>query len=191
VRADAEIRSVSDLWILEAKRVAQRAGVETDALLRLVGSGHEAVADEPPLVEAELMRRLGRLLVSAAEELEAIEDDAAREGPARGGLLGLTAVAALLEAPKLAEWTARLAASDELGALAHDAARMLRGEAFEMVWTQSLIELRACDWRWPERHETKVEPVVAEVAVEPEPEVVAPPLPPEPEPEPEIVATLP
>jgi hypothetical protein len=89
--------------------------------------------------------------------------------------------------PRLSDWAIRLAESAELQELATDAARMLRGEAFEMGFTQSLFELRACAWRWPERRERRPEPEPEVAAAAPQPEPVAAAAP---EPEPEAVAEV-
>ena len=183
-------RGRADLWDAEIARAADIAEIPAEKLASFF-QGERAGAAPAPWNEVEILKMLGRLLVLAAEELESAAADVRSLGPARGGLLGLAHTAALLEVPRLKDWAVRLAESSELSELATDAARMLRGEAFEMVLTQSLVELRECSWRWPEwrvvktQAESEPEPVpelaVVPVAVaEPEPEL-------EPEPEPEPV----
>jgi len=165
----------------ELARAANGAGVPIQSLEGLF-RGESAGQAPAPWNETEIVKSLGRLLVVAAEELEAV---AAREGDeesGRGGLLGLAVVAGLLEVPKLATWSILLAESNELTSLAADAARMLRGEAFETAFSQNLLELRECEWRWPERRlETFVEPEQA--LPEPEPPAAAEVAESEPEPE--------
>jgi hypothetical protein len=201
-------RPRADLWEAEIARAADGAEIPAEALAALF---HDPDARNAPAPwsEAEILKMMGRLLVLTAEELEEAAEDSAAHDPARGGLLGLAHVASLLEVPRLSDWAARLAEDAELSDLATDAARMLRGEAFEMGFTQSLAELRACAWRWPERREkpelpelpaapAAPEPVVIELVAEVEeapPEAVAEPEPQPiteaeavaPEPEPEFV----
>src|SRR5215831_17321535 len=143
-------RPRTDLWEAEIARAADGAEIPVERLAALFHdtSDRNAVA---PWNEAEILKMMGRLLVLAAEELEAAAEREAGLDGARGGLLGLAQVASLLEVPRLSDWAARLADSGELAELATDAARMLRGEAFEMGFTQSLLELRECSWRWPEK----------------------------------------
>jgi hypothetical protein len=181
-------RERAGLWEAEIERAADGAEIPVATLAALFQTESAEVAPLP-WGETEILKGLGRLLVAAAEELEVEADVEA----ARGGLLGLAQVASLLEVPRLSDWAGRLADSPELTELAGDAARMLRGEAFEMMFAQNLIELRECAWRWPERVVKEPEPLapgreeeVAEAAVaEPEPIAMT-----EPEPEPEPVAML-
>lgn len=166
-------RARADLWDLEIARAADGAEIPVERLAALF-QDTEAAGAPAPWSEAEILKVVGRLLVLAAEELEGAADEEARLDAARGGLLGLAQVALLLEVPRLSDWSARLAESDELTELATDAARMLRGEAFEMGFTQSLAELRACAWRWPERREKKLPE--SEIVPEPQPELEVTPV---------------
>jgi hypothetical protein len=167
-------RGRADLWDAEIARAADGAEIPVEKLTAVF---HGAYVGAPPgpWSEAEILKVLGRLLVLAAEELEGAAAAASHLDTARGGLLGLAQVASLLEVPRLADWSARLAESGELSELASDAARMLRGEAFEMVYTQSLIELRECAWRWPEAREVLPVELPAPVVVETEPEAESEP----------------
>jgi outer membrane biosynthesis protein TonB len=186
-------RGRADLWEAEIARAADGAEIPVERLAILF-QGANAGDALAPWSEAEILKVLGRLLVLAAEELERAAEEEAGLGAAHGGLLALTQVASLLEVPRLSDWAARLAESAEVTELATDAARMLRGEAFEMGFTQSLAELRACAWRWPERRERGPEPEPEPVpepeeAAAPQPEPVAEPEPAaEPAPEPEPLA---
>ena len=180
-------RERAGLWEAEIARAADGAEIPASTLAALFQRESAGVAPQP-WGENEVLKGLGRLLVSTAEELEVEADIEAT----RGGLLGLAQVASLLEVPRLSDWAVRLAEAPDLAELAVDAARMLRGEAFEMMFAQNLIELRECAWVWPERRiAEKPEPL--EPSVEPEPEVVvevAAEVVVEPEPEPEPVAVI-
>ena len=170
-----------DLWEAEIARAADGAEIPVERLAALF-HGTEFRNAPAPWSEGEILKLFGRLLVLAAEELEGAAENEGRVDAARGGLLGLAQAASILEVPLLSDWAARLAESAELSDLASDAARMLRGEAFEMGFTQSLAEARGCAWRWPDRREPKPElppPAVveAEPEVEPEPEPIAEPVP--------------
>jgi hypothetical protein len=176
-------RGRADLWDAEIARAADGAEIPVERLATLFQDTDLGKAPAP-WSEAEILKVLGRLLVLAAEQLEGTAEEEAQLAATRGGLLGLSQVASLLEVPRLSDWATRLAESAELPELATDAARMLRGEAFEMGFTQSLFELRACAWRWPERRQRPPEPELEPaVAAAPEPEPVM-----EPEPEAELEA---
>jgi len=172
--------SAPRFWDEEIQRAADARGISRDELADLMSlsrPGARDSDDDPELREEAIIQALRPLLVACAEALE----DWAEASPgrtdveetARAGLSTIALAADLLEIGALTEWATRLSKADDLRARAGDAGRMLRGEAFEIVWSKSLAELRACRWEWPQ---PRVEaPRKPEVTVAPAAEVTSPP----------------